>query len=276
MINVWKRLWIESPIGKVVDNTTIVFNIQTNSMYADIRIPKSRSLRLNNLTLLSDYTWDELMELALQKSFAGYSHANNTDWICFWDRKIDYQPFTGSFDIGHVDTYSSAPLMIEEGVDGDDYREVWKPLLPTSGLCEKYSKVSFVSLVLSKEVVKGKINSNSKGFMVINCDTFIYQIDRRNIKLPQSDSLLDLIHSQKYSRKQVEDILDNYISHYGVKSSDNGDWIVLHSTFPYSENKKLEGTFKMILDNNIVIQTIPEKDTVLYWNVQAMTYNPFF
>ncbi|EFC49006.1 hypothetical protein NAEGRDRAFT_56885 [Naegleria gruberi] len=268
MVNVWKRLWIEEPIGHIVDNTTIVFNIQTNSMYCDIRIPITRPNYLNQKSSLSQYSWDELLQLANQKSFAGFAHANQSAWICQWDRKIDFQPFTGSYDIGHVDTESRKPLMVEEGINGDDYREIWQPAFVSN------VNPSYISLELEREVENNVVNRFAKGFMVVNGDYFIYQVDKREFPLPQADSLLDLIKSQNYSRVQVEEIIGKYMSSFGIRQS-SGVWQVLHSLFPFNENKELEGKFVLHTPSNQVIQSISDKGILRFWKINEMTYNPF-
>ena len=273
MINVWKRMWLESPVGKIVDNSTIVYNVQTDSMYADIRIPATRSSHLRSIPSLSKYTMNELMELAQQKSFAGYSHASEMDWICIWDREIDYQPFTGDFDIGHVDPFTLRPIMIEEGINGDDYREIWDPLFLNDDQCGKTHNLSLVSLELESEIVNGQHTKDIKGFMVINCNVFIYQIDKRDFILPNANSLIDLFNSQHYSREKIEQVLSSYVSNFGEKQG-NG-WHVHLSTFPYLEQKNLEGQFILDSNNKRVIQRVEESGTVRLWKIHTMTYNPF-
>jgi hypothetical protein len=90
LIAIWKRVELQSPVGHLVDNTTIVFNIQTDSMYGDIRIPISRwnYPQLYTKDSITQYTLDELKQLALQKAFSGYTRASESDYICHWDRSV--------------------------------------------------------------------------------------------------------------------------------------------------------------------------------------------
>ena len=128
MINLWKRVQLESPKGKIVDTTTRVFNLQTDSFYADIRIPLVRDkYPLLNKASIQDYTDEELVILAQQKTFAGFAQVDSKN-ISLWNREIDYQPPTPNKDIGTVDFTSRPGYLIEEGIGEDDYREVWQAI----------------------------------------------------------------------------------------------------------------------------------------------------
>jgi hypothetical protein len=257
MINLWRRLTLESPKGKLVDNTTRVFNLQTDSMYVDIRIPISRDnfSDLKKKPSISQYTMEELWEVAKQKTFAGYCRVNKS--VANWDRKIDFQPFSGSYDIGTVDFVTNHPLMIEEGIGSDDYRELWEP---------QTGNHQFVSLILLNET-QGTSIIDAKGFMVINPTTFIHSINNREFELSQADSLLELFKREKYTRKKIEAVIGKFVTCYGKVSN----WLVKISTFPFLEDKPLQGKFEQ--KGDVVTEIGP--GYVRAWKIMSMTFNPF-
>jgi len=267
MIVLWKRLILEEPKGKVVDNTSRVFDLQTDSMYGDLRIPLSRDSfpDIFKKDSLSQYTEEELMQLALQKSFAGYSftEAKNGILICHWNHLIDYQPPDGSEDVGSLNFTIQYPYLIEEGIGEDDYRETWQPQ-------EKTNTENYVSLELIKEVVQGKVVPSTKGFMVINNHSFIYSINHRSFDLPQADSLVQLFQKENYTRQEIEMILGSYVTCLGTTV----DWIVSLSTFPFLQNKKLEGEFFFNDRAPSSVYQIGD-NYIRSWAVRSMTFNPF-
>jgi hypothetical protein len=258
MINLWKRIQLESPKGKIVDTTTRVFNLQTDSFYADIRIPMARDkYPLLHKASIKDYTDEELLVLAQQKTFAGFTQVDSKN-ISLWNREIDYQPPTPNKDIGTIDFTSRPGFLIEEGIGDDDYREIWQPMAKDSRL---------MSLTLINETSNGKLNVLTKGIFVLNGQSFIQSINRRAFVLPEADSLVELFEKQKLTRPQREDILSKFVSCYG----NLGTWTVELSTFPYFQNKTLGSTFS--LSNGILFEQNGAWNR--YWKVESANFNPF-
>ena len=95
---VWQRKLLRTP--KIEDTTTQVFWMQTQSWHADIRVPASRPA-FEGKWVLDQLNKSELMELAKQQGFCGTTVVDGN--ICRWLRKYDFQPPSGTNDIGRME-----------------------------------------------------------------------------------------------------------------------------------------------------------------------------
>ena len=98
-----------------------VFNLQTPSLFIDIRIPREMKSRLRNVTGFESLTTDELSIFARRHAFAGYSLVQEEDGepVCVRHHAIDWN-FVGKL--------RSRPnkWRIEMREDGQVFRRLWK------------------------------------------------------------------------------------------------------------------------------------------------------
>lgn len=221
LAGVWERQWEEDPLGcrpGDVDRSTRVVWVQTPcGVYVDLRVPinaPGRSPRQSNVepcpeaivggpnAVNTNYTDQQVMDILLQKSFAGLLHcsvgdttkgrvalkkdsiladlAKKTDGAiplctCFWERIIDYQPPTESLDVG---VCASSPVnedgtvdMRETGEDGS-YAEGWRRVAGTS-------EGPFVALQLYSE---NGMSDCRDGFVVRAGTRFAYAVGRPKLE----------------------------------------------------------------------------------------------
>ncbi len=113
-LGVWQRTLLTTT-GGVHDSSTQVYWLQTERLFADLRIPQPAP---------SSET-----ERVLQAGFAGVTEVN--DDLCQWHRAIDFQPPSGREDIGRM-RFESSERVLEDGLDGS-YHEVWERLPESLG-----------------------------------------------------------------------------------------------------------------------------------------------
>lgn len=260
---VWQRRWEEDPLGDDgnADRTTLVFWIQTPcGIYIDLRLPK-KSLDLpkadldpsalagKGIACTSEVHYLDIF--SSQKSFAGVLDFELTDpascetlktdavlaslvhngpiplSTCTWHRKIDYQPPTGSLDIGVC--CASGPMGADGSVDmretGHDatYAEGWHRLPETS-------KGPFMALEL--------VSDERTGYWVRAGSHFAYAVGR-----PKSieSSFKDAMNASQKSLTEKADILGSYVCVVGRIEKDSGAWIINHSTHPELVGCELAG-----------------------------------
>lgn len=103
----WRRIALERADG-TGDTATLVLWLQTDTLYADLRIPADRP---------AVRTFEPA--LAAQEGFAG--HLETQGDVACWVRRIDYRPL-GVPDVGRLSR--ARRVMVEHGVH-DDYVEHW-------------------------------------------------------------------------------------------------------------------------------------------------------
>lgn len=113
-LGVWQRTLLTTT-GGVHDASTKVYWLQTDHLFADLRIPRPCP--------------QKPAELVMQAGFAGYTEV--TGERCQWHRAIDYQPPSSRVDIGRMQ-FQRADYLIEDGLD-DSYHEVWERLPDSLG-----------------------------------------------------------------------------------------------------------------------------------------------
>ncbi|MBB2494145.1 hypothetical protein [Aquipseudomonas ullengensis] len=111
---VWHRTLLTTTRG-LCDTTTQVYWLQTAQLFADLRIPQPAP--------------QGPAQLATQAGFAGLTAIRGD--ICQWHRAIDFQPPSGSEDIGRM-TFERPDYLLEDGLDGS-YHEVWERLPESLG-----------------------------------------------------------------------------------------------------------------------------------------------
>ena len=217
----WRRRSIEYPDGRR-DDTTVVYWLQAESAFADIRIPGHRpDLRARGgLTGLSE---EERAALALQAGFAGWTEL--TGDRCRWHRTIDYQPPSGVPDEGRLRLHDS--VLIEEGVH-DPYVEVWEPIE-----CNVQLGPADIATVRPTCVAHHTEASGRRESLVVCGDVFIYARDRATA-LPQAVSLEALVRAAAGRPSELVHLLDCEIS-FGLCRGGRVPWEIRLSTLPFRE-----------------------------------------
>ncbi len=220
-VGVWQRDLLETATTK--DDTSLVLWMQTQQYHIDIRILEACT-NIHKVNSLGDYTSGELLLLASQQGFAGFTQVApstaKSSALCQWHREIDFQPQTDSRDIGKM-VFTDANTVIETGID-DAYLEVWRRLESSQKPCVF-------------EFITGK---NRKGLAApaycMRAGNFVAYARPRQIVLPKAASLIDAIHTIKPARDELLDWLDMEIS-FG-EMIDEQHWKIRHSTLPFKES----------------------------------------
>ena len=221
LVAAWERLYALDKDGRP-DRSVDVRNIQTPTLFGDVRIPKDRP-PFSHAKSLDDLSDKELETLYTQEGFSGYTTVEGS--VATWHHEIDYQPPDGSVDIGRLDL-TGGRSMFEYGVQAT-YTEHWWTLGSGDGAC-------FGARVLKRG--PGDTNRVSE-ILSVNGDHFIYARNR-STDLPQANSLADLIKSTKATRAQILDYLDCEVSH-GFVLGGAKPWEIQFSTLPFRSGHRL-------------------------------------
>src|SRR5262249_17216298 len=84
----WRRRPIRFADGRY-DDRTVVYWLQSDSAFADIRVPKGRPVVRDRESLMR-LSESELLALTQQGGFAGWTELSGMR--CHWHRQIDFQP----------------------------------------------------------------------------------------------------------------------------------------------------------------------------------------
>ncbi|MFB3304261.1 hypothetical protein [Pseudomonas sp. AMR01] len=125
-LGVWKRRLIQRRSG-LSDSETAVYWLQTQRLFADLRIPDNAVPSL----ALEDLSDTHYLALCEQQGFAGVTQVDAD--ICQWHRKMDYQPVSGEEDIGRMH-FETSECLIETALD-ESYYEIWERLPGSLGAC---------------------------------------------------------------------------------------------------------------------------------------------
>ena len=204
----WRRRVLETPEG--VDRDTAVYWLQTNLLYADIRIPAGRRRRLRPANAFG--------LLARQQGFAGVLEVEGD--VLHWRRWLDFQP-PGALDIGRV--RFEGDVLIEEGVNAE-YREEWERLCPPGD--------DRLALSLEIEHYSNGCPLKRAGVLVAIDGYFMFALARRSA-LPAAMDLAALMDGGRYSPEARRGFLDCGIE-FGLRHAD-GHWEVRLSTLPHHE-----------------------------------------
>ncbi|MFR0690805.1 hypothetical protein ACLUTX_15495 [Enterobacterales bacterium AE_CKDN230030158-1A_HGKHYDSX7] len=157
-LGVWQRTLLTTTAG-THDTSTRVYWLQTERLFADLRIP-----------LPAPETPEAL---ATQAGFAGLTQI--TGDICQWHRAIDFQPPNGGEDIGRMH-FVNTEKVLEDGLDGS-YHEVWERLPDSLGR----NRGTWLSAADGRQ-----------GCLLLAGDCFLFAAGRRQ-PLPMADSLRALL-----------------------------------------------------------------------------------
>lgn len=230
LVAAWQRLYALDSDGQP-NSSVNVRNIQTPTLFGDVRIPKDR-LAFPHAKSLDDLTDAELATLYVQEGFSG--HTTVEGYITTWHHEIDYQPPDGTIDIGRLQ-FTGGRSMFEYGVQAN-YTEHWWNLGSGDGAC-------FGARVLQRR--QGGTNRIQE-ILSVNGDHFIYARNRAS-DLPMADSLADLIKSTQASRAQILAWLDCEVSH-GFVEGGSKPWEIQFSTLPFRTGQRCGFVDRIVVD----------------------------
>ena len=212
-VGVWKRALLRTP--QFEDTTSQVFWMQTSSWHADIRIPQSRPA-CTGKTTLKELTRKELLGLTAQQGFSGTTLVEAS--ICRWQRQYDYQPPSGTNDIGRME-FDGPDRVLEHGIEAD-YFEIWERM-PGSAGDNSAIQLSADPLV-----------------QLLTAGAFFMLVRPRVAKLKQRLSLLEF--AAENSEDEFRKLMDFEIS-FGTRSAEDGSGYVELSTLPWRQGLRIRG-----------------------------------
>lgn len=216
MRGLWRRRSVRYPDGSY-DDTTVVYWLQGESAFADIRIPRGRPVVRDpeSLGILGE---SELLALSRQAGFAGWTELSGMR--CHWHREIDYQPPTGVPDQGMV--HRGDGVLIEEGVH-QRYIEIWE-----SVACGPAG---------ADPLLARRAATAMGGRLVIGGNVFFFVRDTRP-PLATAANLAALAPDGGERRAALLALLDCEIS-FGRCRGGSVPWEITLSTLPWREGQSL-------------------------------------
>jgi len=207
----WRREVMIAPDG-TRDTTTEVFWLQSESLFADLRVPADRPGGGNGFSHYSDR---ELAQLARMSGFGGVLEVEGG--VCRWRHELDYQPPGGAADEARYTL--DGDILVETGIHAN-YEEVWRRETPLGA--------RFAAFRLAEDAER----PGREGIFVVVGDYFLV-IESRPSVLPEGASLTVLVEGDLAagSRDLAMSRLDMRIAH----GCAGGGWPVLRSTFPWLE-----------------------------------------
>lgn len=216
-VGVWRRSLLQTP--DMQDASSCVLWLQTPRWHADLRIPADRP-NFSGISSLAECGRDQLEWLATQQGFCGLTQVDGER--CTWHRQQDFQPPSGSRDIGRM--AFDGDSITETGVEAD-YLEVWKRLPRSRG------GTAALELVTERNEMPSRPT-----WLLVAGDYFIYVRGRKR-PLPAAADLASLTAAMQPSRKQLLEWLDVEIS-FGHRYGPT-PWRIEHSTLPFREGQTL-------------------------------------
>ena len=213
---VWTRDWIERKGART--DVLEVHYVQTPTVFADMRIPRDRP-SFAHATSFTDLSDAELMVLAKQRGFAGYTTIVGD--VATWHHEIDFQPPDTSTDAGRLERIDDFHMR-EHALDSS-YVESWRSLSAGEG--------RFLAL---REEHHGRV----RRVLLIAGDRFLY-VRNREHDLDAAESIESLVSLTRASRAEIIEYLDCEFS-YGRVRGGAAPWTIERSTIPWREGKQLE------------------------------------
>jgi hypothetical protein len=212
----WRRDWIQK--GTVKSNELDVHYLQTPTYFADMRIPKDRSL-VSTAKSFADLTDQQLLLLAGQSGFTGRTTMTGT--VATWHHDVEFQPPDGTPDEGRLQRIPPN-RMHEHGLDGS-YVESW------ISLPEKQGRFLVIRVERSRRLLQS---------LVVVGNQFVY-VRNRAKDLPMAPSFEALIETTSATREEIVQYLDCEFSVGRVRGGAM-PWEIQQSTLPWREHHHLD------------------------------------
>lgn len=216
MRGLWRRRSIRYPDG-TYDDTTVVYWLQSESAFADIRIPRQRPA-VRDPESLAALDESELMQLTGQAGFAGWTELSGMR--CHWHREIDFQPPSGVPDQGML--HRGDGVLIEEGVHRR-YIEIWEAVdCGPAG---------------ADPLLARRAAAAMGGRLVIGGNVFFFARDARP-PLASAENLAALAPVGHQRRASLLSLLECEIS-FGRCRGGSVPWEITLSTLPWRQGQSL-------------------------------------
>lgn len=220
-VGVWRRDLLSSPAGE--DRSTRVFWLQTDGLYADLRVPAERP-DFSQAASLADCNAAQLDWLAGQQGFAGTLPVQGDRF--HWHRALDFQPDSSVLDVGRMTVRDG--YLLETGVFAP-FHEHWYRITP--------EQPDFSAHVLERVTDGAGRAQPWRGYLLTVDGCFMLALDRRG-PLPPAASLQALARGD---RERLRQVLDMEIS-FGLLDGPQGPWQITLSTHPFREGRTLFDT----------------------------------
>lgn len=210
---VWKREWMKRG-DAAPEETRIVRDVQTPSIYGSVRIPLARpKITARSFAELDDAQLHVLLE---QKGFAGTAMFAGS--VATWRHDIDFEP-PGDTDTARL-SQRTPTTVLEEALDGG-FSELWWNLAP--------GETRFLG-------IEERRAGRALQVLSVVGDHFVYARNRPH-DLPPADSLMALAAGK--SRAEIVALLGCEVS-YGRVHGGAVPWEIVHSTLPWREGTSLD------------------------------------
>ena len=224
MLGCWQRAWIEFADG-VIDNTTTVVWLQTNSLMVDVRIPANRA-GLSGRTALQDCTIDDMHVLATSDASSGFTECEavttDADGVrsatATWHTRghgVSFHPVSAFPEPGLMTWSDDGTLMFERAPSGA-YAEEWR-LVPGS----------------RDPLTVFSIGSDT----VYRAGEVAVLVRDRVVPIPRQARLPELLDEYADDRATLEALLD---CEFSVARRVDGDWTVFASTLPWKQGAVID------------------------------------
>jgi hypothetical protein len=210
----WRRRSIAHSDGRL-DTTTTVYWLQTDSIFADIRIPAERPA-LSGRAGFAALDAGEQRALARQSGFAGWTELRGDR--CRWHRSIDFQPPSGVPDEGRL--IRGDGVLIEEGIH-EPYIEIWEPVECGPGP---------IAALAMPEAAGADV--------VVVCGDAFLAVRDRPVALAPAASLEALVAAAGADQARVAALLDCEIA-FGAQRGGRMPWEIRLCTVPFREGREL-------------------------------------
>ncbi|MEO6209648.1 MAG: hypothetical protein ABIQ10_05920 [Gemmatimonadaceae bacterium] len=242
----WTREWIER--RGVRSDAFDVHYFQTPTVFGDMRIPRDRPL-FPNATSFADLTDAELLSLAKQRGFAGYTTVAGA--LATWHHEVDFQPPDTSADIGRIERVDDAH-MLEHATDSS-YTESWRTI--------DVGERRFL-------VIRVESGSRLDRLLLVAGDRFLF-VRNRTRDLPPPESIDALIVATRATRAQLIEYLDCEFS-TGLVRGGAGPWRIKQSTLPWRQNKRLAFADDIAIAGGTPAPRLP---SIEHWAVPVNTFS---
>lgn len=196
--------------------------LQTARLHASLDIPVERPA-FRDRRGWADFSFEELMQLALQGGVAGACIAGGD--ILHRRRQLDYLPRRGDPYLRHLQI--DGTLMHDCSLDGRDIA-LWERLSDGSD--------TVIGLRFQDAGVGEYADDQRRGYLLVVDQYFMYVRDRV-VATQRAESLATLADCKQYTREQLIDLLDFEIS-FGRRDGET-PWEIELSTMPFREGRQL-------------------------------------
>eukprot|EP00471_Norrisiella_sphaerica_P003492 CAMPEP_0184482352 /NCGR_PEP_ID=MMETSP0113_2-20130426/3911_1 /TAXON_ID=91329 /ORGANISM="Norrisiella sphaerica, Strain BC52" /LENGTH=303 /DNA_ID=CAMNT_0026862027 /DNA_START=128 /DNA_END=1039 /DNA_ORIENTATION=+ len=258
MVGAWRRPLFAGGWTESTEQDTIVFNLQSPSLFIDIRFPLKRP-DFSKKSGYEDLSMDELRCLSRQHTFAGYTKAEPKDGSGFAPVATRHHALDWNY---HPKFPRERPnrwrfQLKEDGTSFKEFSVAFDPhnqavYMERWGL---YPKGRGPYLALRREIH----GEESESLFVVVGNHFAFARDRKH-PLPSFPSaksggcanLVDAAYHQGDREKMTQMV--NLEGSYGHVRDENGalTWKIMKSTVPWREGKPLlvAGDFKLNVGSN--------------------------